>query len=273
MPVNKVRRNGSYAPLSAHYYLDDAIGEAGEKAEVLYCRGLAFCANVVSDGLISDRQILTIGVGLPGLAARADTLVKVGLWERVDGGYRVRSWLKWNRSREEIIELAERDTTRKRVRLEPDPPSERNPNGIHAEPDPPSERNPRGTRPDSNPRARTPRNSTTRNSTTRQDSDRTPAGPVRSESGGTPPQPPPAEPPPARGAAGGSAEPAAHPPPTALTSNDPGNPDWRSLPAYGTPRPADAAQRARNGAATARQAIPPPTPAAQPPPAPTDESR
>ena len=82
MPVNKVRRNGSYAPLSAHYYKDDRIDEAGERAEVLYVRGLAFCAEILSDGFISDRQLKHVGVGLPGVDQRAKMLVKVGLWDR-----------------------------------------------------------------------------------------------------------------------------------------------------------------------------------------------
>ena len=44
VPNNKVRRNGSYAPLSSRYYKDDAIILAGERAELLYVRGLAFSA-------------------------------------------------------------------------------------------------------------------------------------------------------------------------------------------------------------------------------------
>lgn len=142
MPVNKVRRNGSYAPLSAHYYKDDAIQEAGEKAEVLFTRGMAFCADVLSDGFISDRQLRIAGVGLSGVEGRAATLVAVGLWRRDDerGGYWLVSWLKWNRSREEIAELAEKDTRRKSTSD--------------------SVRLPIGTRPDSTPRARAPRQDT-----------------------------------------------------------------------------------------------------------------
>lgn len=114
MAVNKVRRNGSYAPLSAHYYKDDAIDEAGEAAELLYVRGLAFCADVLSDGFISDRQLVRfVGVGMTDAPERADMLVKVGLWERADGGYRVRSWLHWNRSRDEITAALADEAARK----------------------------------------------------------------------------------------------------------------------------------------------------------------
>ncbi|ABP56436.1 hypothetical protein [Salinispora tropica] len=140
MPVNKVRRNGSYAPLSAHYYKDDAVIAAGEKAEVLYTRSLAFCADVLNDGFISDRQLAHVGVGLGTLKARAAALVREGLWIRDDqrGGWTVRSWLKWNRSADEISQLMTKDTERKR------------PGGRHnSRPD--SERKPDGNRPVSEP--------------------------------------------------------------------------------------------------------------------------
>lgn len=115
MPVNRVKRNGSYAPLSAHYYKDDAIDEAGEAAELLYVRGLAFCADVLSDGFISDRQLVRfVGVGMFDAKERADRLVEVGLWDRGDGGYLVRSWLDWNRSRAEITDFQKSDAARKR---------------------------------------------------------------------------------------------------------------------------------------------------------------
>lgn len=116
MAVNRVKRNGSYAPLSAHYYKDDAIALAGERAELLYVRGLAFCADVLSDGFISDVQLTRfVGAGLTSVKARAEALAKHGLWSRDDdeGGYWVCSWRKWNLSREEIGERQQRDSERK----------------------------------------------------------------------------------------------------------------------------------------------------------------
>lgn len=181
MAVNKIRRNGSYAPLSAHYYKDDAIDEAGEAAELLYVRGLAFCADVLSDGFISDRQLVRfVGVGMFDAQERADRLVDVGLWEREDGGYRVRSWLSWNRSRAEITDSMAKDSQRKASsrgsdRPAPEPPNgggqpdDRIPDGVRAESAPPSDRTPDGVQPHAGAHARTPRNSTPRNSTTRQD--------------------------------------------------------------------------------------------------------
>ena len=105
---------GPYAPLSASYYRDDAILEAGEKAEVLYVRGLAFCSDAMSDGFISDRQVTAVlGVGMRDAMRRAQTLVDVELWQRVDGGFVIRGWLKWNKSAEEIGRARKQDRERK----------------------------------------------------------------------------------------------------------------------------------------------------------------
>lgn len=114
MPVNQVKRNGSYAPLSAHYYKDDDIAAVGPMAELLYVRGLAFCADVLSDGFISDVQLSRfVGVGLPSVKRNADKLCEVELWTRQEGGYRVNSWAKWNLTKSEIQEKQKRDAERK----------------------------------------------------------------------------------------------------------------------------------------------------------------
>lgn len=122
MAVNQIKRNGSFAPLSSRYYMDDAIANAGEKAEILFIRGLAFCADTLSDGFITDVQLQRfVGAGLTSVTTRAKKLCQVGLWERVDGdllggetGYRVVAWLKHNRSRAEIQAKQRADADRKR---------------------------------------------------------------------------------------------------------------------------------------------------------------
>lgn len=117
--VNQIRRNGSFAPLSANYYDDDAIIAAGERAELAYLRSLAFAARKPADGFISDRQLTTLR--LPGMTTRAKVLVEVGLWVPDEddlfgtgSGYRIRSWLKHNASKDEIEEKQRKDAARKR---------------------------------------------------------------------------------------------------------------------------------------------------------------
>ena len=116
MTNNKTRRNGSYAPLSCHYFKDDAIACLSNKGELLYVRGLAFCADVLSDGFISDAQLPRfVAVGITGYAPLARELDRVGLWIRDDdlGGYWVRSWEKYNLLKAEITEKLKRDSARK----------------------------------------------------------------------------------------------------------------------------------------------------------------
>jgi hypothetical protein len=112
--MSRPKSLGAYAPLSAAYYKDDSLAEAGEAAELLYVRGLAFCAEMVSDGFITDLQVVRfVGVGMKDATKRAKRLVDVTLWDRVEGGYVVTSWLKWNRTSEEIGRAKQRDRERK----------------------------------------------------------------------------------------------------------------------------------------------------------------
>lgn len=114
MALERTRRVGPYAPLSATYYYDDELALAGENAELLFVRGLAFSAQVMNDGFISDIQLVRqVGVGMADAVDRAAALVEHGLWERVDGGYVVRSWLRWNKSAEEVGRYRAKDAARK----------------------------------------------------------------------------------------------------------------------------------------------------------------
>lgn len=134
MALETVRRVGQYAPLAVRYYDDDDVVDAGEAAELLFVRGLAFCAGRTSDGYISDQQVVrSVGVGMPDAMQRAEVLVRVGLWERVDGGYQVRSWLKWNKSAEELGKYRSRDRERKAARAAAArDDSARNPSGVRS---------------------------------------------------------------------------------------------------------------------------------------------
>jgi hypothetical protein len=108
------RRLGPYAPLSATYATDDAIIEAGEGPELLYVRGLAFCAASESDGFITRAQLKRyVGAGMDDVMDRAKVLVEVGLWEEEESGFLVRAWLKWNASAEELGRARRKDRERK----------------------------------------------------------------------------------------------------------------------------------------------------------------
>lgn len=108
------KSKGAYAPLAAHYYLDDAILEAGPDAELLWVRVLSFLASVPqADGFITDRQIRTVGIGLRNVPKRVDKLQEVGLLSAEPGGFAARSWHKWNRSAQEVGKFLAKDRERK----------------------------------------------------------------------------------------------------------------------------------------------------------------
>lgn len=108
------RRVGAYAKLLANYASDDAIIAAGEAAELLFVRGLAFCATSDSDGYITEGQLLRIvGAGMRDAPRRAARLVVEGLWEKLDGGYLVRSWVKIHETAEEKGRTRRKDRERK----------------------------------------------------------------------------------------------------------------------------------------------------------------
>lgn len=174
-----MRRNGPYAPLSAHYSRDDAIlaldAAENDIAELLFLRSLAYCAGDPRlDGYISD-VALKAGVVLrrrkqERVIKAAETLAEVGVYVRESAGYRLRTWSKWNRTNTEIERKRETDRVRKGAPTpgdsdEPPDDSERTPEDFHAE----DERNPEGTDAESlgvASRGRAPASNSTQRSTT-----------------------------------------------------------------------------------------------------------
>lgn len=88
---------GNYVPLDVNYARDAAIRAAGEAAELLFVRGLAYCKSARSDGFIPEYDLPVVAVGLRSVSKRVTALVSHGLWRPVDGGWVVRSWSRWNK--------------------------------------------------------------------------------------------------------------------------------------------------------------------------------
>jgi hypothetical protein len=148
-------RAAIYVPLSAQYFADERICDAGEPAELLYIRGLAFCAGILGDGHLTRSQVIRFpGAGMADVEERIDALVRTGLWiPDKKGGFYIRSWQKWNRPKAEIEARRERDAARKRAEREGSPGVSQpgHPNGLRKE----SERSPNGVRKESDPPATT----------------------------------------------------------------------------------------------------------------------
>lgn len=94
------------------YYVDGALLRAGEAAEVLFCRGLAYCGGVETGGRI-DKAVLPMIVPARG-QQRADALVREGLWLDQGDHYLVRSWDKWQDEHDIAAEKRRKDRERQR---------------------------------------------------------------------------------------------------------------------------------------------------------------
>jgi hypothetical protein len=86
--------------------LDDQIPRnqkilnAGPAACWLWVCAIAHCQSQLTDGFVSAEVLPMIGVvGAPRVRRLAETLIAVGLFDRIDGGYRVHDYLAHNRSR------------------------------------------------------------------------------------------------------------------------------------------------------------------------------
>lgn len=93
------------------YYIDPALLRAGEAAELLFCRGLAYCGSVESRGVI-DKTVLPMLCPRP--APRAAALVREKLWMDKGDHYLVRSWDKWQDEHDAAAERRRKDRERKR---------------------------------------------------------------------------------------------------------------------------------------------------------------
>lgn len=96
--------SGLFVRIDAEYTSDDEFIEAGAMAELLFIRGCCFCKRKRLDGVISRAQLATVAARIPSPLKHADTLVRVGLWERTADGWFIPSWLKWNKSAAQIDE-------------------------------------------------------------------------------------------------------------------------------------------------------------------------
>lgn len=98
---------GQFVPLDVNYPRDRAIRRAGPDAELLFIRGLAFAKGSKTDGFIADFDLDAVAVGLRAVPRSVAALVRVGLWEEVEDGWRIRSFGKWNMLAGEITEAKE----------------------------------------------------------------------------------------------------------------------------------------------------------------------
>lgn len=99
---------GQWVPADVNLAYDPAIMKAGPMAELLFRRANEYCKKYSRDGVVYFEDLAVIAAGLPGDPRKlAHKLVDFNLWEAIDGGWFIRSYLKWNLSQDEIKAAAE----------------------------------------------------------------------------------------------------------------------------------------------------------------------
>ena len=84
------------------------IMQAGPLASWLYVCGLTYCNRLLTNGHIPAGQLRKLA-DLDGADLLAATLVRVGLWDTVDGGYQVHDYLDYQPSKDQV--MAQREAT------------------------------------------------------------------------------------------------------------------------------------------------------------------
>lgn len=97
---------------------------AGDHAAWLWVSGLCFSSRHLTDGFIPASALARL-TGLPKPRQLAARLVEHGLWDEVEGGWRVHNYTEKQRSRN-VVE-GEREATRERVKKHRD---QRKGNGV-----------------------------------------------------------------------------------------------------------------------------------------------
>lgn len=94
--------------MSIHTRIDIHFDEHPSHAEMelehlgLQVCAVSYCNRNLTDGFVSDRAVR--GFGKSGKAPKvAVQMVKLGKWERIEGGYQIVGFLDWNPSKVEVL--------------------------------------------------------------------------------------------------------------------------------------------------------------------------
>ena len=85
-----------YVPLDVNFMRDPRIRRAGEEAEVLYVRALAYAKGGETDGLVYDYDLDVIAIGLKRVPQRVAALLREKAWEEREEGWFICGWWNWN---------------------------------------------------------------------------------------------------------------------------------------------------------------------------------
>ena len=109
------------------------IALLSDRAFRLHVSAMCWCAENLTDGRISDRELALV-TRVRGVKATAKQLEDAGLWDRTEDGWEIHDYLEYNQSREQVLierkKNAERqERFRRRKNGKPTPPSDDSSNG------------------------------------------------------------------------------------------------------------------------------------------------
>lgn len=91
------------ARLDTGWHADSKVLQVGLIGMGLHAWSISYCDDARTDGFVP----MGAWPSLPGAGAAVKALLVAGLWERVEGGFRVHDYLDYNRSRAQIEALQE----------------------------------------------------------------------------------------------------------------------------------------------------------------------
>lgn len=101
--------------MSIRYRADFALAGCSDEAELLFTRGLAYCALNGTKGILPAAEIRGL---LPKRAKEqvvTTELLEAGFWQRYHSGYIYRSWDKWQGTLNQVEQKRAYDAKRKRL--------------------------------------------------------------------------------------------------------------------------------------------------------------
>jgi len=104
----------SWVALDDAFYANPKILAVGLAATGLYARGLAYCGQNLTDGVLSNGAVSMLIAGDERGWDAARALVSHGLWEETDVGFRIHDYLDYNFPRDHV--LAKRAAAATRMR-------------------------------------------------------------------------------------------------------------------------------------------------------------
>lgn len=101
---------GLWVKLDANFFDDDAIMEVDPLAQLIYIRMLCLAKRTETDGFVSYRHLDKECADITDLGRYLEQLVVVRLIDedQMQRGWKIYSWLKWNKSKADIEELREK---------------------------------------------------------------------------------------------------------------------------------------------------------------------